>query len=110
MLKYSKACKMVAEGFDLDELKYGSRKYDRQDKVTLQKVLMVENRIFSMYLKTGKCSAAAFPYDELKGNMAMSTETMQKLAKRILSNGWSPATHVTSTRKHFAQVPDYQRL
>lgn len=110
MLKLSKACQMVTAGFSLDDLKYGKKQYDREDKFLLQRVLLVENRIFQIYLKTGKYNPATFPYDSLKENMAMNKAEMVKVAKSLLQSGWKPSTHVVNTRKKFSVIPDYQSI
>lgn len=104
MLKYPEACKKIAEGFTLEDLKYGKKKYNPQDQRTLKRVLLVENRIFQIYLKTGKYTEASFPYEDLKENFTMTKEEMVKLAKLILRNKWSPALHVSKTREKFASI------
>lgn len=104
MLKYSEACKMVAEGFDLEELNYGKKKYKPEDKHILQNVLTVENRIFQIYLKTGKYRLTTFPYNELKENYVMTKQEMNKIAKMLLQNNWSPFIHVKNTRKKFETI------
>lgn len=104
MLKYKEACKMVAEGFTLEDLKYGKKQYNSQDQQTLRKVLLVENRIFQIYLKTGKYGITNFPYNQLQENYILTNEQMTNIAKMILKYNWSPFIHVSKTRKKFETI------
>jgi hypothetical protein len=72
--------------------------------VLFNKCLNVENQMFKVYLKTGKCSKKDFPFGSL-GKVLFTNQTeTQKIAKTLFDSGWNPSVHVILTRKKFEKI------
>lgn len=73
-------------------------------KILYARCLNVENQMFKVYMKTGKCSRNNFPIESLGKVLFTSQNESQKIAKMFIEVGWSPTTHVTLTRNKFKDI------
>lgn len=103
MMTYKKACRMVAEGFDSESLKYG-KKFDRDEAQILRNVLNVESKIFNIFVKNQKCSFKSFPFEDINPGYSMDKKVAVLIAKLLFAEGWTPSVHVANTRKRYESV------
>jgi hypothetical protein len=93
-------CKSFLEGRKVKEPKEGSTRRKR----LRGKISNVDERMFKVYLKTGKATKHNFPFEMVGRVLYTKEEESVKIAKTLFDVGWKPETHVMMTRKKYENV------
>jgi len=104
VVTYEKACELVLAGIDFNYLLYRKTKFTKIEIEKIRQVLRVEKEIWRIYLNSGECSLATFPFNQLQATDYEKPETVKYLVHLLFNAGWSPSWHVQKTRLKFKDI------
>jgi hypothetical protein len=93
-------CKAFLEGRKVKEPQEGST---RRKKLRM-KIVNVEERMFKVYLKTGKSKKRSFPFEMIGKVFYTKEDESRKIAEVLFDVGWSPEIHVSKTRRKYENI------
>lgn len=93
-------CKAFLEGKKVKEPKEGST---RRKQLRI-KISNVDERMFKVYLKTGKATKRSFPFKMIGRVLYTKEEESRKIAETLFDVGWKPEVHINLTRKKYEKI------
>lgn len=89
-----KVCSAIVQG---DEYSCKNHK----QRLLYTKCLNVEQRMFELYLRTGRYRKKDFPIESVKSVLYTNKDELEEIVKMFFDSGWKPEIHVILTRKKF---------